>query len=116
MKMLRCAINGVMRLIRGTAQADVNAEGLAEIFKRKTQYPLERQQLANLDAVFRELPQQDLAILRAYKEEGLSPKQIAAKLGLDKVEVFRSLIRTYADLRMRMRMGGCDPEHLGVAR
>ena len=47
------------------------------------------------------LPARDLAILRHYKQ-GKKHLEIAALMGTDLQAVRKSLIKTYADLRMKM--------------
>ena len=48
------------------------------------------------------LPERDLTILRYFKQ-GKKHREIAALMGTDVESVRRSLVKTYADLRMKMR-------------
>lgn len=61
---------------------------------------------AAMDRCLKELAEPDLAILRHFKE-GMKHADIAALLGTDVESVRRSLVRTYADLRIKM-MGWDD--------
>jgi DNA-directed RNA polymerase specialized sigma subunit len=49
-----------------------------------------------------ELPERDFTILRHFKQ-GKKHREIAALMGTDVESVRRSLVKTYADLRMRLR-------------
>lgn len=58
-----------------------------------------------------ELPERDFTILRHFKQ-GKKHREIAALLGTDVESVRRSLVKTYADLRMKLRShddGGGQP-------
>jgi len=48
------------------------------------------------------LPERDFAILKHFKQ-GRKHREIAALMGTDIESVRRSLVKTYADLRMKMR-------------
>lgn len=54
-----------------------------------------------------ELPERDFTILRHFKQ-GKKHREIAALMGTDVESVRRSLVKTYADLRMRLRSHGGD--------
>jgi DNA-directed RNA polymerase specialized sigma subunit len=65
---------------------------------------------AMMERCLEELPERDLAILRHFKQ-GKKHREIAELMGTDIESVRRSLVKTYADLRMRMRSfenGGGD--------
>ena len=70
---------------------------------------------AMMERCLEELPERDLTILRHFKQ-GKKHREIAALMGTDVESVRRSLVKTYADLRMKMRSpdggGGhtLDPE------
>ena len=57
---------------------------------------------AMMERCLQELPERDLAILHHFKQ-GKKHREIAALMGTDLESVRRSLVKTYADLRMRMR-------------
>jgi DNA-directed RNA polymerase specialized sigma subunit len=57
---------------------------------------------ALMERCLEELPERDLTILRYFKQ-GKKHREIAATLGTDVESVRRSLVKTYADLRMKMR-------------
>jgi DNA-directed RNA polymerase specialized sigma24 family protein len=57
---------------------------------------------ALMERCLKELPDHDLTILRHFKE-GTKHREIAALMGTDVESVRRSLVKTYADLRMKMR-------------
>lgn len=57
---------------------------------------------ALMERCLEELPDHDLTILRHFKE-GTKHREIAALMGTDVESVRRSLVKTYADLRMKMR-------------
>jgi hypothetical protein len=63
---------------------------------------------AAMDRCLKQLAQPDLAILRHFKE-GMKHTEIAALMGTDVESVRRSLVRTYADLRIKM-MGWDDDD------
>lgn len=52
-----------------------------------------------------ELPERDFNILRHFKQ-GKKHREIAALMGTDAESVRRSLVKTYADLRMKMTNSG----------
>lgn len=56
---------------------------------------------ATLDSYLGELPDRDYDILRHFKQ-GRKHGEIATLMGTDVESVRRSLVKTYADLRMRM--------------
>lgn len=64
---------------------------------------------ALMERCLEELPERDLTILRHFKQ-GKKHREIAELMGTDVQSVRRSLVKTYADLRMRMRSfeGGGD--------
>lgn len=65
---------------------------------------------AMMERCLEELPERDLTILRHFKQ-GKKHREIAVLLGTDIESVRRSLVKTYADLRMKMRSheeGGGD--------
>jgi DNA-directed RNA polymerase specialized sigma subunit len=65
---------------------------------------------AMMERCLEELPERDLAILRYFKQ-GKKHREIAELMGTDLDSVRRSLVKTYADLRMKMRSfenGGGD--------
>lgn len=64
--------------------------------------PLEE---AMMERCLDELPERDLSILRHFKQ-GKKHREIAALLGTDVHSVRRSLVKTYADLRMKMMTFG----------
>ena len=64
--------------------------------------PLEE---AIMDRYLRELPERDYQILRYFKQ-GRKHREIAELLGTNLDSVRCSLVRTYADLRIRMLSGG----------
>ena len=55
-----------------------------------------------MERCLEELPERDLTILRHFKQ-GRKHREIAALMGTDLESVRRSLVKTYADLRMKMR-------------
>jgi DNA-directed RNA polymerase specialized sigma subunit len=57
---------------------------------------------AMMERCLEQLPERDLTILRYFKQ-GKKHREIAELLGTDVDSVRRSLVKTYADLRMRMR-------------
>jgi DNA-directed RNA polymerase specialized sigma subunit len=57
---------------------------------------------ALMERCLEELPEDDLTILRHFKQ-GKKHREIAALMGTDVEAVRRSLVKTYADLRMKMR-------------
>jgi DNA-directed RNA polymerase specialized sigma subunit len=57
---------------------------------------------AMMERCLEELPERDLTILRHFKQ-GKKHRDIAALMGTDVESVRRSLVKTYADLRMKMR-------------
>jgi hypothetical protein len=57
------------------------------------------------------LPERDLNILRLFKQ-GKKHREIAELMGTDVESIRRSLVKTYTDLRMRMRgFDGDDGGH-----
>lgn len=65
---------------------------------------------AMMERCLEELPECDLTILRYFKQ-GKKHREIAELMGTDLDSVRRSLVKTYADLRMKMRSfenGGGD--------
>ena len=56
---------------------------------------------AMMERCLEQLPERDLAILRYFKQ-GKKHKDIAALMSTDVESVRRSLVKTYADLRMKM--------------
>jgi DNA-directed RNA polymerase specialized sigma24 family protein len=66
-----------------------------------------------MDRCLKQLAEPDLAILRHFKE-GMKHAEIAALMGTDVPSVRRSLVRTYADLRIKM-MGWDDDDGAPVA-
>lgn len=89
-----------------------NGSGVQTIIKKAVtelkQHDLHSQPFdtAAMDRCLKELAEPDLAILRHFKE-GMKHADIAALLGTDVESVRRSLVRTYADLRIKM-MGWDD--------
>lgn len=65
---------------------------------------------AAMGRCLKQLAEPDLAILRHFKE-GMKHAEIAALMGTDVESVRRSLVRTYADLRIKMM--GCDDDDGG---
>jgi hypothetical protein len=63
-----------------------------------------------LNFYLQQVPEPHLTILGHYRA-GMKHAEIAALLQMDRQIVLRSLVKTYADLRMKM-MGGQDGEHL----
>lgn len=63
---------------------------------------------AAMDRCLKGLAEPDLAILRHFKD-GMKHAEIAALMGTDVESVRRSLVRTYADLRIKM-MGWDDDD------
>ena len=63
---------------------------------------------AAMDRCLEQLSEPDLAILRHFKE-GMKHAEIAALMGTDVESVRRSLVKTYADLRIKM-MGWDDDD------
>ncbi len=63
---------------------------------------------AALHRCLNEISEPHLTILRHYKR-GMKQQEIAAQLGMDEDSVNRSLVRSYADLRMKM-LGVRDDE------
>jgi hypothetical protein len=59
---------------------------------------------AALTVYLQEVPEPHVTILRHYRE-GMKYTQIAVLMNMDKAVVLRSLVKTYADLRMKM-IGG----------
>jgi DNA-directed RNA polymerase specialized sigma subunit len=57
---------------------------------------------AMMERCLEELPERDLSILRHFKQ-GKKHREIAELMGTDVESVRRSLVKTYADLRMKMR-------------
>jgi hypothetical protein len=57
---------------------------------------------AMMERCLEALPERDLTILRHFKQ-GKKHREIATLLGTDVESVRRSLVKTYADLRMKMR-------------
>jgi DNA-directed RNA polymerase specialized sigma subunit len=57
---------------------------------------------AMMERCLEELPERDLTILRYFKQ-GKKHREIAELMGTDLESVRRSLVKTYADLRMKMR-------------
>lgn len=57
---------------------------------------------AVMERCLEQLPERDLAILRYFKQ-GKKHREIATLMGTDIESVRRSLVKTYADLRMKMR-------------
>lgn len=57
---------------------------------------------ALMEQCLEQLPERDLTILRYFKQ-GKKHRDIAALMGTDVDSVRRSLVKTYADLRMKMR-------------
>ena len=57
---------------------------------------------ALMERCLEKLPERDLTILRHFKQ-GRKHREIAAFMGTDVESVRRSLVKTYADLRMKMR-------------
>jgi DNA-directed RNA polymerase specialized sigma subunit len=57
---------------------------------------------AMMERCLEQLPERDLTILRHFKQ-GKKHREIAALMGTDVESVRRSLVKTYADLRMKMR-------------
>jgi DNA-directed RNA polymerase specialized sigma subunit len=57
---------------------------------------------AMMERCLEQLPERDLTILRHFKQ-GKKHREIAALIGTDVESVRRSLVKTYADLRMKMR-------------
>jgi DNA-directed RNA polymerase specialized sigma subunit len=57
---------------------------------------------AMMERCLEELPERDLTILRYFKQ-GKKHREIAELMGTDLDSVRRSLVKTYADLRMKMR-------------
>jgi DNA-directed RNA polymerase specialized sigma subunit len=57
---------------------------------------------AMMERCLEELPERDLTILRHFKQ-GRKHREIAELMGTDVDSVRRSLVKTYADLRMKMR-------------
>ena len=55
-----------------------------------------------MERCLEELPDRDFTILRHFKQ-GKKHREIAELMGTDVDTVRRSLIKTYADLRMKMR-------------
>jgi DNA-directed RNA polymerase specialized sigma24 family protein len=68
----------------------------------KYDYPCRPQEEALMERCLEELPEADLTILRHFKQ-GKKHREIAALMGTDVDSVRRSLVKTYADLRMKMR-------------
>lgn len=72
---------------------------------------------AMMEQCLQQLPERDLTILRHFKQ-GKKHREIAELMGTDLDSVRRSLVKTYADLRMRMRSfedGGDGGEGLPVS-
>jgi DNA-directed RNA polymerase specialized sigma subunit len=57
---------------------------------------------AMMERCLDELPERDFTILRHFKQ-GKKHREIAALMGTDVESVRRSLVKTYADLRMKLR-------------
>lgn len=57
---------------------------------------------ALMEQCLQQLPERDFTILRLFKQ-GKKHREIAALVGTDVESVRRSLVKTYADLRMKMR-------------
>jgi DNA-directed RNA polymerase specialized sigma subunit len=72
---------------------------------------------AMMERCLEELPERDLTILRHFKQ-GKKHHEIAELMGTDVPSVRRSLVKTYADLRMRMRSfeGGDGGNSLEIER
>lgn len=74
---------------------------------------------AIMERCLEELPEHDLTILRHFKQ-GKKHREIAELMGTDVESVRRSLVKTYADLRMKMRSyeesGGDARDHNGARR
>lgn len=68
---------------------------------------------AMMERCLEELPERDLTILRYFKQ-GKKHREIAELMGTDLESVRRSLVKTYADLRMKMRSfeNGGDDGHV----
>lgn len=72
---------------------------------------------AMMERCLEQLPERDLTILRHFKQ-GRTHHEIAQLMGTDVEDVRRSLVKTYADLRMRMigMSGGGPPSKRTGAR
>src|SRR5687767_10164835 len=57
---------------------------------------------AIMERCLEQLPERDLNILRLFKQ-GKKHREIAELMGTDVESIRRSLVKTYTDLRMRMR-------------
>ena len=69
---------------------------------------------ALMERCLSELPERDLTILRHFKQ-GKKHREIAALMGTDVDSVRRSLVKTYTDLRMKMRSHDDGKNHPSIS-